>query len=692
MEVYTENMENFFLSKENMSIIYKKIISQLELTNINKDDKNNIINNLLKIMKTNVTKLDLNKINKKNMSYLIVQYNNLCSEDLSKFIKNKFTNKDYFTSKHTRNISESKKNNLINNAYSDTTSFSNHNKTNNNTYDLDEMMRLMENKRNKNQVRKIRNDQERQMQEKQMQERQMQERQKQERQMKQRQMKQRQMKQKQLQQKQLQQRQMQQKNNQPMGFDNFMANSSDNLMANSSDNFMLNGSDNFMANDSDNLTMNMTNSDLSINNKLEMLSQERKITNENKRPGTPDFLKPISVGKHTETEKPKTPDILKSINVGNKSTNNIDDNAMGSSSFEPLNSGGDSMVSSFENFNESNNIKGDDIVDDNLSIEQRLQMMMNDRGAMDNSNNVNNNSNNVNNNPNNNVNNNPHNNVNNNPNNNVNNNPNNNVNNNPHENNFSVQQKSRENSNINDEIFNKFNNNVKQFNTMIKELELLKNNNRVSNYLQLEINKNTSDYIYKFREIENIIGIKLISYSLPEPIYNFDNCELLYNFKNNIHRINIDKGYYNLNSIVSKLNNNNNLHFYVNYKKKICITNKSESRGSNELIEINNFQIMDNDLSRKLGFINNMSTDGTLEAMKLIDFRVDSNVKLFLKNINSKTPFGILNFNSTSLCEINFKNPIKLNKLHILFTNIKNNKYDFNGMMYNLSFQLIIRN
>ena len=33
---------------------------------------------------------------------------------------------------------------------------------------------------------------------------------------------------------------------------------------------------------------------------------------------------------------------------------------------------------------------------------------------------------------------------------------------------------------------------------------------------------------------------------------------------------------------------------------------------------------------------------------------------------------------------------IKLNNLHILFKTINNEKYDFDNMMYNLSFQLII--
>ena len=36
------------------------------------------------------------------------------------------------------------------------------------------------------------------------------------------------------------------------------------------------------------------------------------------------------------------------------------------------------------------------------------------------------------------------------------------------------------------------------------------------------------------------------------------------------------------------------------------------------------------------------------------------------------------------------KNPIKLNNLHILFKTINNENYDFDNMMYNLSFQLII--
>ena len=40
----------------------------------------------------------------------------------------------------------------------------------------------------------------------------------------------------------------------------------------------------------------------------------------------------------------------------------------------------------------------------------------------------------------------------------------------------------------------------------------------------------------------------------------------------------------------------------------------------------------------------------------------------------------ILNFNNTSICEFTFKNPIKLNKLHLLFKTINDEKYDFDNM------------
>ena len=53
MNVYSNNMSDNFLSKENMTKIYKTLLSENNYDNISKTDKINIINELKKIMKKN---------------------------------------------------------------------------------------------------------------------------------------------------------------------------------------------------------------------------------------------------------------------------------------------------------------------------------------------------------------------------------------------------------------------------------------------------------------------------------------------------------------------------------------------------------------------------------------------------------------------------------------------------------------
>ena len=75
-----------------------------------------------------------------------------------------------------------------------------------------------------------------------------------------------------------------------------------------------------------------------------------------------------------------------------------------------------------------------------------------------------------------------------------------------------------------------------------------------------------------------------------------------------------------------KLNENDSLHFSLNYKKRICVTNKSNNVSNDEeLIMINNFSFEESDLVQKLGFTDFNSKNGILEASNVVDFRVDLN-------------------------------------------------------------------
>ena len=233
--------------------------------------------------------------------------------------------------------------------------------------------------------------------------------------------------------------------------------------------------------------------------------------------------------------------------------------------------------------------------------------------------------------------------------------------------------------------------NSEQLNIILDELNSLKSSlyNKYK-YFQLEINKTKQEYNYKFRPIKNVIGIKLISYSLPEPIYNFDYGEIQYVIKNNTYSIHLERGYYDNTTILNHLNNNQHLYFSFNHKRKIMVTIKSNHITSeNDIIESVNFNFISGELLDKLGFEELYSQNGVLTSKKLIDYRLPTKIKLYVNNIDNNIPMGILNFNGTSLCEFNFNSPITLSNLHLLFKSMNGELYNFDDMEYNLSFQLI---
>ena len=225
-------------------------------------------------------------------------------------------------------------------------------------------------------------------------------------------------------------------------------------------------------------------------------------------------------------------------------------------------------------------------------------------------------------------------------------------------------------------------------NNMTIEINNLKKNNK-NKLLQLEINKTESNYKYIFKQLDNIIGIKLISYYIPPPKYNIlYNSEFTYNIYNNdsdntIKKINIDKGYYSIERLIETLNQNNDLIFTLDISQKINIRSKDEN------IE---FKIITNDITKNLGF--NILDDikyKNITADNFTDIRLLTKLNLYLLNIQNDYPYGILNVNGTSICELNFINPISIDHLDLKFTSENNMDYDFNGIMYNLSFQLIVK-
>lgn len=568
MNVYSNNMSDKFLSKENMTKIYKTLLNENNYNDIAKQDKISIINELKRIMKQKLSKLNMSKINDNNIKYLTLQYNNLCLKEITEYVKKNLSlnnqEREFNKRKYNRDFQKFSEKPVISNM-PEPTKYGG---------DLNERIKKMEEMRKQNTY-------------------------------------------------------------QPSPTHNM--NHMNNIYNSPTNNYNHH---------------NIQQKPQSLMEKMAELEKSRGVV-QNERPPTPDFLKSQQVGNKNPTPQ-RAP-------TSNKS-----------SGFAGFNS--DSNIVSV-NFNQSNsaNNSTNNKLDESISIEDRLRMMEQEREQMLNPHQnapVHNNNQPVINPP-------------------MNSQPPQSVNqevNNP--------QVEPQQNNVNMELINHLNDNVEQFNIILEELSLLRTQvNNKHSYLQLEVNKNASEYIYKFKEISNIIGIKLISYSLPEQSYNFNDYSITYKINGLQKHIRIEKGFYDINTLLMMLNKNDSLHFSLNYKKRLIVTNKTNNITNNDdLITINNFTFEDCDIIRKLGFSTLTSHNGILEAANIIDFRNDTKLKLYLNNIDSKSPFGILNFNNSSICEFSFKNPIKLNNLHILFKTIKGQNYNFDGMVYNLSFQLIILN
>ena len=93
----------------------------------------------------------------------------------------------------------------------------------------------------------------------------------------------------------------------------------------------------------------------------------------------------------------------------------------------------------------------------------------------------------------------------------------------------------------------------------------------------------------------------------------------------------------------------------------------------------------------KLGFreLDNNFTS-YIQSEYNFDLRLPNKLFLYILNLEKERPFGILNFNGTSSCHLNFKNPISINNLDLVFLDENNNLYNFNNLNYNLSFQIAV--
>jgi hypothetical protein len=203
--------------------------------------------------------------------------------------------------------------------------------------------------------------------------------------------------------------------------------------------------------------------------------------------------------------------------------------------------------------------------------------------------------------------------------------------------------------------------------------------------IQLDISpqESLSDYTFNFEEVDNIIGIKLLSYSVPMPRYNIEQN------KNNTFKIQIDgedkeyklnNGKYKIEDILRLLSNKTGLKFSLNIEEKVEIESETE------------FNIIPTLLSKEvLGFIDDCENEKSYIATQTWDLRVEDKIYLFIKNLDETTPLGVLYINNQAKSEFKFENPITLNKLELMFRDSKGRPYNFYGLNYNVNIQLQIK-
>ena len=202
----------------------------------------------------------------------------------------------------------------------------------------------------------------------------------------------------------------------------------------------------------------------------------------------------------------------------------------------------------------------------------------------------------------------------------------------------------------------------------------------MTKYLQMEATSmdNSSSYNYRFNLISNVVGIKLLSYSIPQSRYNITDSNNKLTIKDGEDEsiIILDNGFYTITDLLEVLNKKSNLNFKLSIDQKVTISGE------------NNFEIEKSSLLNVLGFENGLEDDNEYKAENLWDLRKNTKVYLYLKNLNDTDPFGVLHFHGQSICEFKLNKPIDLNYLDIEFRDTDGEIYNFYNLPHYLSFQL----
>ena len=194
-----------------------------------------------------------------------------------------------------------------------------------------------------------------------------------------------------------------------------------------------------------------------------------------------------------------------------------------------------------------------------------------------------------------------------------------------------------------------------------------------------QLGENFDEYVYPLAfELNNVIKFSLSSYSIPEPKYNIEDHNNVFEYEINSEtkNITIKLGAYTITRLIDVLNKNVDLKFDL-------VDNFIKVNSENE------FKIIENDLSRNvLGFSDNYESSSTEHlASNLWDLRYRDHVILKVSNIVDEDFLCCLTYNGKSEALIEFETPITIGQLGIKFVDNDDNKVKF----YNQHHILIFR-
>ena len=214
-------------------------------------------------------------------------------------------------------------------------------------------------------------------------------------------------------------------------------------------------------------------------------------------------------------------------------------------------------------------------------------------------------------------------------------------------------------------------------------------------HIQMDISPQeaSSNYIFEFNKISNITGVKLMSYSIPQPRYNIEenkNNIFKYIFNGETIEVELKTGKYKIEELLYNLTKKTNLIFDLNYEQKVDVKiNIKEDSVDN--LDVNTFEIVSTPLSKEiLGFTSECTNSNNYIADRTWDLRVEDKIYLFLDNIENTLPFAVLYLNNQAVQQFKFEEPIELDKLELTFKDSKGRLYNFYGLSYSINVQLEI--